>query len=188
MRWNTGFLALLAGTVLIACADDPVELSRLQADDALVAQHAAAANGSDVANGWYEAEEIYYLLLGVEEGVTERGENDIYLIGGDRRYQANVVEFIPGEPGYSPHWNVYLVNTAEGVTLSDILASPYASAHYPEALFDDVEDLRGARQAGLVTFERPGVVVLCPIISEAVEEAPGTHVLPEAFESFPETF
>jgi hypothetical protein len=28
-----------------------------------------------------------------------------------------------------------------GVTLADILASPYVSAHYPEALFDDVEDI-----------------------------------------------
>lgn len=188
MRWNVGFLALVAGPVLIACADDPVEPSRLQADEALAAQHATRARGSDVANGWYETEEIYYLLLGVEEGVTERGENDIYLIGGDRRYQANVVEFIPGEPGYSPHWNVYLVHTADGVTLDDILASPYASDHYPEALFDDVADLRAALDDGLVTFDRPGVVVLCPIVPEAAEEAPGTNALSETFETFPQTF
>jgi len=62
--------------------------------------------------------------------------NDLYLIGGDRAYQGNVAEFIPGEAGYTPHWNVNVVHTAPGVTL----ASPYASAHYPEALFDDVED------------------------------------------------
>ena len=46
--------------------------------------------GATTANGWYEEEEIYYILRGVEEGVTERGENDLYLIGGDRAYQANV--------------------------------------------------------------------------------------------------
>jgi hypothetical protein len=63
------------------------------------------------------------------------------LIGGDRAFQANVAEFIPGEPGYSPHWNVNVVHTAGGVTLADILASAYVSAHYPEALFDDVEDI-----------------------------------------------
>jgi hypothetical protein len=81
--------------------------------------------GATTANGWYEGEEIYYILRGLEAGVTERGENDLYLIGGDRVYQANVAEFIPGEPGYSPHWNVNVVHTAAGKTLDDILASPY---------------------------------------------------------------
>ena len=108
------------------------------------------AAGATTANGWYEGEEIYYILGGVEEGVTQRGENDLYLIGGDRAYQANVAEFIPGEAGYSPHWNVNVVHTAEGVTLADILASDYVSDHYPEALFDDVEDILDAQTAGLV--------------------------------------
>jgi hypothetical protein len=144
--------------------------------------------GATTANGWYEGEEIYYIDQGIEEGVTQRGENDIYLIGGNRVYQAQVVEFIPGEAGYSPHWNVNVVHTAEGVTVSDILASPYASAHYPEALFDDVEDILGAQEAGLVTVDHAGVVVLCPIISEQGADAPGNTALPEDFPPFPETF
>ncbi len=113
----------------------------------MIAAPTFAKGGATTANGWYEGEEIYYILGGVEEGVTMRGRNDLYLIGGDRAYQANVAEFIPGEPGYSPHWNVNVVHTAEGVTLDDILASPYVSAHYPEALFDDVEDILGAEAA-----------------------------------------
>ena len=153
-----------------------------------VAGPASASGGATTANGWYEEEEIYYLLGGVEEGVTERGENDLYLIGGDRKFQANVAEFIPGEPGYSPHWNVNVVSTAQGVTLADILASPYVSAHYPEALFDDAEDIVDAQKAGLVTIERPGMVVLCPIISEEGAEAPGNTELPEEFPPFPDTF
>jgi hypothetical protein len=144
--------------------------------------------GAVTANGWYEGEEIYYILGGEEEGVTERGENDLYLIGGDRSFQANVTEFIPGEAGYSPHWNVNLVHTAPGVTLDDILASPYVSAHYPEALFDDVADILDAEAAGLVTIDHPGVVVLCPIISEQGAEAPGNIELPEVFAEFPDTF
>jgi hypothetical protein len=145
--------------------------------------------GVDTVNGWYEEEEIYYIDGGVEEGVTERGENDIYLIGGNRMFQAQVVEFIPGEPGYSPHWNAHLVNTAIGVTVADIVASPYVSDHYPEALFDDVEDILGAEQAGLVTVGRLGVVVLCPIISEMGAEAPGNNELPEDFpRPWPDTF
>lgn len=145
--------------------------------------------GVRTANGWYEGEEIYYIDNGSESGVTERGENDIYLIGGDREWQAQVVEFIPGEPGYSPHWNVNLVNTAMGVTVADIVASPYVSAHYPEALFDDVEDILDAEDAGLVTIMKPGVVVHCPIISEMGAEARGNNELPEDFpRPWPETF
>jgi hypothetical protein len=141
----------------------------------------SAAAGKPIANGWYETEEIYYVANGVEEGVTERGQNDIYLIGGDRVYQAQVVEFVPGEAGYSPHWNVNLVGTAPGKTLADVLASDYASDHFPEALFDDVADIRAAEAAGLVTVVKPGVVVNCPIVPERVADAPGNEELPEDF-------
>ena len=144
--------------------------------------------GATTANGWYEEEEIYYIFGGVEEGVTERGFNQLYLIGGDRAYQANVAQFIPGEPGYSPHWNVNIVHTATGKTLADILASPFASDHYPEALFDDVEDIMGALAAGLIEIDHPGVVVLCPIISEKGAEAPGNTELSEEFPPFPDEF
>ena len=147
-----------------------------------------ADGGATTANGWYEGEEVYYILGGVEEGVTERGKNDLYLIGDDRAFQANVAEFIPGEPGYSPHWNVNVVHTAPEKTLADILASPYVSAHYPEALFDDAGDILAAQEAGLVVIEHPGVVVLCPIISEEGAEAPGNTELSEDFPPFPDTF
>ncbi len=152
---------------------------------------AAAAGGTITANGWYEGEEIYYLLPltgGVEEGVTQRGENDLFLIGGDRAFQGNVAEFIPGEAGYTPHWNVNVVHTAPGKTLDDILASPYASAHYPEALFDDAENILAAQAAGLVTIDHPGVVVLCPVVTERAAEAPGNTQLSEQFPPFPGTF
>lgn len=144
--------------------------------------------GVDTANGWYEGDEIYYIDHGIESGVTALGENQIYLIGGNRLYQAQVVLFVPGEPGYSPHWNVNVVHTAEGVTLADILASPYASARYPEALFDDAEDIMDAEAAGLVTIDHPGVVVLCPVISEQGADAPGNNALSEDFLPFPDTF
>ncbi|HSG98427.1 MAG TPA: hypothetical protein VLB27_00155 [candidate division Zixibacteria bacterium] len=149
---------------------------------------AAPGAGAVIANGWYEGEEIYYIAGGIEDGQTELGENQIYLIGGDRTYQAQVVLHIPGEPGYSPHWNVNVVHTAAGVTVADIVASPYVSAHYPEALFDDVEDIEGAQAAGLVWMEHPGVVVLCPIVPETVADAPGNTELSEDFPPFPDTF
>lgn len=155
---------------------------------AVVLWAAPAQGGVKTANGWYEGEEIYYVDGGEEEGVTERGENDLFLIGGNRAFQANVAEFIPGEPGYSPHWNINLVNTAEGVTLADILASSFVSEHYPEALFDDVDDILGAEEAGLVTITKLGAVVLCPVISEKGAEAPGNNEASEEFPTFPDTF
>ena len=186
---------LMGPLFLMGCdpAEDPVGP---EADAALFAlerapgQDMTPGGGSLTANGWYETEEIYYLLGGVEEGVTQRGENDLYIIGGDRVYQANVAEFIPGEPGDSPHWNVNVVHTAPGKTLADILASDFVSEHFGEepVLFDDVEDILAAQAHGLVTIETPGVVVLCPIISEEGAEAPGNTLLPEDFPPFPDTF
>jgi len=146
-----------------------------------------ALAGATTANGWYEGEEIYYILGGVEN-VSSRGANQLYIIGGDRAYQANVALHIPGEPGYTPHWNVNVVHTANGVTIDDILASPYVSEHYPEALFDDAVDILMAEADGLVTLERPGVVVLCPVISEGGADAAGNTQLSEVFPPFPDTF
>lgn len=185
MRFATAFLTAIAIATIAACSGTD-DITGPSSDLAAVAF--SKGGGATTANGWYEGEEIYYILHGVEEGVTQRGENDLYLIGGDRAFQANVAEFIPGEPGYTPHWNVNEVHTASGVTLSDILASPFVSAHYPEALFDDVEDILEAQLAGLVTIDHPGVVVLCPIIPEVAAEAPGNTELSEDFPPFPDTF
>lgn len=170
MKQKLAFFVLIVGVLLLTVA--------------------SASAGATTANGWYEGEEIYYILGGVEEGISERGENDLYLIGGDRAYQANVAEFIPGEAGYSPHWNVNVVHTAPGITLDDILASPFVSAHYTEegVLFDDVADILEAQAAGLVVIDHPGVVVLCPVISEKGAEAPGNFQLSEDFPAFPDTF
>ena len=138
------------------------------------------AAGVNTANGWYEGEEIYYIDQGIEEGVTELGGNQIYLIGGNRLHQAQVVLFIPGESDYSPHWNANIVQTTTGTTVQDILdyhSGGLVSENWPEALFDDVEDLLAEEAAGLVTINRLGVVVLCPVINEEGAEAPGNFEL-----------
>jgi hypothetical protein len=153
-----------------------------------LAAPAAAKGGPLTTNGWFNGQEIYYLDQGVEQTPEPAHLADIFLIGGDRVYQANVIDTVPGVEGYSPHWDVNIVNTAEGVTLDDILASPYASSEYPVALFDSVEDIWGAEAAGLVTVFEPGVVVLCPVVSEAAADAPGHTAKSEVFEAFPDTF
>jgi hypothetical protein len=149
----------------------------------LVVSFQPAAAGVTTANGWYEGEEIYYIDLGPETDVTERGPNQIYLIGDDRLLQANVVLHIPGEAGYTPHWNVNFVHTAEGVTVQDILDAGFGSDLFftENVLFDDVEDILGAQEAGLVYIVQPGVVVLCPVISEEGADAPGNMPRSEDF-------
>lgn len=162
----------------------------LQKTTAQVNARMGSQSGATTANGWHEGEEIYYIDNGVEEGVTDRKGDNIYLIGGNRLYQAQVVESIPGETGYSPHWIVNVVHTAPDKTLDDILASSYVSEHYMDegVLFDDAEDILNAEEEGLVTIEQPGVIVLCPIISAAGADAPGNTALSEDFPPFPDTF
>ena len=68
------------------------------------------------------------------------------------------------------------MQTTNGTTVQDILdydGGSLVSEQWPEALFDDVEDLEAAEAAGLVTINRLGVVVLCPVINEEGAESPG---------------
>lgn len=191
---SLSIFAVLIAFVAAGCTDvdgPGIDQDQQELEATLSGHH--GNTGVLVVNGWYEGEEIYYIDGGVEEGVTERGENDIFIIGEPRLYQANVVEFIPGEPGYSPHWNVNVVHTAEGYTVSDIVNAGFASSMFNTTtfegpLFDDVEDIRGAYMAGLVTVNKPGVVVLCPITPETVADAPGNREAPEVFPPFPDTF
>ena len=180
LKFSIGLLAI-SFLALIGCQESDTSNNPIDNSNTSLLKR-----GATTANGWYEEEEIYYIDNGVEQGVPERGENQIYLVGGNRVYQANVVLFLPGEPGYSPHWNVNVIHTATGVTVSDILASPYASIHFNDegVLFDDVEDILGAQQANLITVDHPGVVVNCPIVSEKAADAPGNTPLPEDFQSF----
>jgi hypothetical protein len=186
-------LSLMAGFLVLAGCDSAETPLAPENDWNLAVAESPPSHalepGAPTANGWFDGRMIYYLDLGVE-GVSSRGENDLYLIGGNRAYQANVAELIPGMPGYSPHWNVHVVNTAAGMTLSDILASPYASDQYATegVLFDNVQDILAAEGDGLVTIATPGVVVNCPIVSIEAAEAPGNTAASEDFPPFPDTF
>ena len=51
-----------------------------------------------------------------------------------------------------------------------------------------MEDILDAQAAGLVTIDHPGVVVLCPVISEKGAEVTGNDELSEEFPPFPVTF
>ena len=134
--------------------------------------------GKTITNGYFSGQEIYYIDQGLEKKTNRMNTSDIYLIGGNRVYQSNVVATVPGEPGYSPHWDVVVVNTAPGYTVGDIMNSGLAGNG---VLFDSAENILEAARRGLVTLTEPGIVVLCPIVSAATANANGHTEAPEDF-------
>lgn len=145
----------------------------------------AAVTGVTTNNGWYNGEQIYYIDQGVEKKAERQHLSDIFLIGGNRVYQANVVETIPGVQGYSPHWDVNIVHTAEDVTVQDIIDVGLASVLFESdgVLFDNVIDILEAESLGLVTITEPGVIVNCPIVSVNAADAPGNEQASEDFDT-----
>jgi len=142
------------------------------------------ANGVTTNNGWYNGEQIYYIDQAVEKKAERQHLSDIFLIGGNRVYQANVVSTIPGVQGYSPHWDVVLVHTADGIVVQDIIDAGLASDLFESdgVLFDNVNDILEAEDLGLVTITEPGVIVNCPIVSVDAADAPGNEQASEDFE------
>ena len=134
--------------------------------------------GNIITNGYFGGHEVYYIDQGLEKKTDRNNTSDIYLIGGNRAYQPNVVATIPGQPGYSPHWDVVVVHTAPGYTVADIMNSGLAGNG---ALFSSAENILEAARRGLVTLTEPGVVVLCPIVSAATADANGHGAAPETF-------
>jgi len=142
------------------------------------------ADGVTTNNGWYNGEQIYYIDQGFEKKAERQHLSDIFLIGGPRIYQANVVETIPGAPGYSPHWDVAIVRTADGVIVQDIIDAGLASDLFESdgVLFDNADDILEAEFEGLVTITEPGLIVNCPIVSVSAADAPGNVQASEDFE------
>ena len=134
--------------------------------------------GKLITNGFFAGKEIYYINQGMEKRTDRMNTSDIYLIGGDRRYQSNVVATVPGVPGYSPHWDVVIVNAAPGYTVSDIMNSGLAGNG---VLFDSAVNILEAARRGLVTLTELGIIVLCPIVSAATADANGHTEEPETF-------
>ena len=145
---------------------------------ALAFSSSLAHAGKIITNGYFSGQEIYYIGQGMEKKTDRMKTSDIYLIGGDRMYQSNVVATVPGEPGYSPHWDVVVVNTAPGYTVRNIIDSGLAGNG---VLFDSAENILEAARRGLVTLFEPGIVVLCPIVSAATARANGHTEAPETF-------
>lgn len=124
--------------------------------------------GGDVFTGWFGGESFNYIDQGLAKDGTKRGASQIFLIGGNRLHQANVLASVPGEPGFNPHWNLNVVHTAPGVTVRQILDSGLGSPRFflEGVLFDDALHILEAKRQGLVRIDQPGLIVLCPVVSD----------------------
>ena len=145
---------------------------------ALTLSFSPAYAGNTITNGYFGGQEIYYIDQGMEKKTERMNTSDIFLIGDNRAYQPNVVLTVPGQPGYSPHWDVVVVHTAPGYTVDDIMKAGLAGKG---VLFDSAENILEAARRGLVTLTEAGVVVLCPIVPAATADAKGHTETPETF-------
>ncbi len=79
--------------------------------------------------------------------------------------------------------NLNVVHTAPGVTVQEIINAGLISYHFTAegVVFDDAEKILEAEHQGLVRIDRPGLVVLCPVVSESGAEADGQTPQSETF-------
>src|SRR5574341_914380 len=139
--------------------------------------------GQSIVTCWEDGEVVYYIDQGLQKNVNEQALSDIFLIGGNRMFEANVLDGRPGDPGYGPNWDLNIVHTAPGVTVQDIINAGLASSHFADqgVVFDNVEDILEAERQGLVRIDEPGLVVLCPVVSVKAAHAPGNTLEPDDF-------
>ena len=124
--------------------------------------------GGDIVTGWFGGLQLNYIDQGFSMDSTKKSASPIYLISGNRVYQANVLGSVQGEPDFNPHWNVNIVHTAPGVTVQDIIAAGLSSSLFASrgVLFDDFLPILEAVRRGLVRLDTPGLIVLCPVVSD----------------------
>ncbi len=92
-------------------------------------------------------------VVGIDQGsVLEQTTNPLYAFGppGDQP-QIDVLSVIPGEPGYNPHWEVFIVIPLDG---RDVSSDPFTS---------ELEILV-AEAAGRVLVVDTNFVFLCQVL------------------------
>lgn len=75
-------------------------------------------------------------------------------------FQANVVDSVPGEPGYSPLWRVYAVTWSNGATAK---------------LLTSESDILALQKAGKVTIKRTPLIKNSPIVPSGFWEPDLPH-------------
>lgn len=166
----------LAALVLTACGGD----DEPSAGGVGNPTSAAAARNFPIVTGYYDGEPVDYILAEISDAdvtklMTEKTGfplvflpsladtpdsllANLYLfmngVSGPNPFgfQPNVIDSIPGDPGYSPLWIHTFVEWNDGGTPRELKSQ---------------EEILAAEEAGEVTLEKSDLVINCPVIPEA---------------------
>ena len=87
-------------------------------------------------------------VVGVEREAIEGVAEPLYAIAG----QPHVISTMPGQPGYNPYWDVYLVRVLDGRNLS---TDPFLSE----------DEILEAEENGEVRVTRLDFILLCQVVA-----------------------
>lgn len=143
-------LPILAATALAAVG----VASAVPEQSVAGAQSPAAAGVERVAKqpvvkGFFQGRTIRYFDFGPIKLRPGNAVAPIWSVTNGVAGQHNVVDVVPGSPGYTPLWRVVEVTWAQGAT---------------KRLLKSAADVRRAEAAGDVTLETTSTVVNCPVL------------------------
>jgi LPXTG-motif cell wall-anchored protein len=147
----------------------PVEATNMLVNCPIVPAGTVLANGEPLVQGWSKGQEVFYPDFGANPATAAPIWVLIYGMNPDGtpdfvEGQNNIIDTVPGDPGYTAFWDVQLVTVP---------------ADY------EPNSIRSAADVLTAGFEiaDAGMVVNCPVVSvaEAASPAPtGTEGLPSA--------
>jgi hypothetical protein len=105
--------------------------------------------GQERTPGFAKGERIQYLDLGPLKLRPGNKVAPIWVVTNGMSEQHNVIDVLPGDPGYTPLWRVRMVTWKEGVAPRTLRSA------------DEVE---AALAAGEVTIQQTSTVVNCPVV------------------------
>ena len=97
--------------------------------------------------GFYRGKTVKYLDFGPIKLAAGNKLVPIWVVANGVAGQRNVIDVVPGKPGYSPLWQVTMV-TFKGAP----------------RLLRSAAAVRAARRAGVVTLRKTATVVNCPVV------------------------
>ena len=105
--------------------------------------------GQEQTAGFHRGSTIAYYDLGPVKLARGNKVAPIWAVTNGASGQKNIIDVVPGRPGYTPLWRVSMVTWADGKT---------------RRLLKSAAAVRAAAAAGDVTIRRTDTVVNCPVI------------------------
>ena len=140
---------VLAAVALAAAAPAAVASGAPEAPVRAEAAVKSYTAKNTIVTGWYKGQRVRYFDLGPLKLRPGNRVAPIWTVANGAREQANIIDVVPGDKGYSPLWSVRVVTWKGGVT---------------PRILDSKAAVDRAAQAGEVTIANKPIVVNCPVI------------------------